>query len=412
VPVLDLLRRNRDFRAVFLAQLVSFMGDWFATVALVGLVLDLTGSDLAASLVLVAQTLPAVPLTPLTGAAADRIDRRALMIGVSGLQAVAALGFLAVGESTVWVGFVAMAAVSGLGAFYLPASSAAVPNLVEPEDLATATAAMSATWGAMLAIGAALGGGFTVAFGRDAAFVADAITFVVAGALIATVRRPLSQAVVSADDRARMRPIIDTVEAVRYARADHRVLALLASKMGFGLSAGIVSLLPVFATEVFDAGDAGIGALYGARGLGVVLGPWVAWRLAGRGVHGILTACGVAALSYAFAYSLLPVVPSIGVAVVAVALAHLGGGAQWTLSTYGLQLATPDGLRGRIFAADFALVTLTMACSSTLAGALSQRFGPETVTAGLVAVSAAWGTTYLLLTRNLRRAPEHGALTT
>jgi MFS family permease len=412
VPVLELLRRNRDFRVVFFAQVISFMGDWFATVALVGLVIDLTGSDLAASLVLVAQTLPAVPLTPLTGAAADRIDRRTLMIGISGLQALAALGFLFVGESTVWVGFVAMASVSGLGAFYLPASSAAVPNLVEPEDLATATAAMSATWGAMLAIGAALGGAFTVVFGRDAAFVADAITFAVAGSMIATVRRPLSRAAASHTEQPRMRPIADTIEAVRYARANHYVLALLASKMGFGLSAGIVGLLPVFATEVFDAGDAGIGALYAARGVGVVLGPWVAWRLAGRGVNGILFACGVAALGYACAYSLLPLVPSLGVAVVAVAVAHLGGGAQWTLSTYGLQIVTPDELRGRIFAADFALVTLTMACSSIVAGALSQRYGPEAVIAGLVAVSAAWGTTYLLLTRNLRHAPEPDVVTT
>lgn len=76
---------------------------------------------------LVAQTLPAVPLTPLTGAAADRIDRRTLLIVVSGLQALAALDFLLVGESTAWVGFVAMASVSGLGAFVLPAAQAATP---------------------------------------------------------------------------------------------------------------------------------------------------------------------------------------------------------------------------------------------------------------------------------------------
>src|SRR5437868_8876492 len=150
----SLLRRNRDFRLVFIAQLVSFMGDWFASVALLGLVIDLTGSDLIASLVFVSQTLPSFLMTPLAGPAADRFDRRRLMVTVSVLQIGAALLFLLVGDGLVWLAFVAQGSISALGAFFQPASQAALPNLVEAADLPTATVVMSATWGAMLAVGA------------------------------------------------------------------------------------------------------------------------------------------------------------------------------------------------------------------------------------------------------------------
>ena len=400
----SLLRRNRDFRLVFIAQLVSFMGDWFASVALLGLVIDLTGSDLVASLVFVSQTLPSFLMTPLSGPAADRFDRRRLMVTVSVLQIGAALLFLLVGDGLVWLAFVAQGSISALGAFFQPASQAALPNLVDPGDLPTATVVMSATWGAMLAVGAALGGLFTVAFGRTASFVADAASFAIAAALIAVVRRSMGGAHPS-ERKGRMRPLADTAEAISYARGHPAVLALLGSKMGFGLSGGVVGLLAVFATGRFHAGDAGTGILLAARGAGVVIGPVLARRFADRGVHGILLACGVAGLVYGAGYAVVPVAPFIALAAVAVFAAHLGGGAQWTLSTYGLQVNTPDELRGRIFAGDFALVTLTLSVSFTLAGAASNAFGPGPVTFVLAGVSAGWGVAYLFFTRALRTAP-------
>jgi len=92
--VIALLRRNGDFRAVFLAQIISYCGDWFATVAMLGLVIDRTGSNLAGAAVLVVQSLPIFLLSPLAGPAADRIDRRLLMMVISLLQAGAAGLFL------------------------------------------------------------------------------------------------------------------------------------------------------------------------------------------------------------------------------------------------------------------------------------------------------------------------------
>ena len=411
--MIDLLRRNGDFRGLFLAQIVSFAGDWFATVAMLGLVIDRTGSDAAAAAVFVVQMLPAFVLSPLAGPAADRFNRRGLMISVSLLQAAAAGLFLVALNGPVAFAFVAQGLISALGAFFVPASQAALPNLVDADDLKLATVMMSSTWGAMLAIGAAVGGVFTLAFGREAAFVADGASFLVAAALIAAVRRP-TQAVTAERRRGRMRPLADTVETFRYARTNRLVAALLSSKLGFGLGSGTMGMLALLATGPFDSGDRGTGLLLGARGLGVVVGPFVANRLlarrAGRPVmSGILLACGAAGLVYAAGYLVVGTAPVLAIAAAGVLVAHLGGGAQWTLSTYGLQSAVPDYIRGRVFAADFALVTVTMSLSLMVSGALAEVAGPRLPTLLLAGVGGLWGVVYLTLTRSLRRADSEPA---
>jgi MFS family permease len=403
---MDLLRRNRDLRLVFLSQVVSFLGDWFADVALLGLVLDLTNSPVAASFLLVATMLPVFLVTPLAGAAVDAFDRRKLIIAVSAGQTVAALLLLGVGRSTVWLAFGARAVVAALSAFVAPAVQAAIPNLVEGDDLARANALLGSVWGAMLAIGAAVGGAFTVAFGRHASFVADAATFVVAATLIALVRRPMNA--VRGDDVRRLRPVEDTVEAFRYASSSRPLLLLLCSKAGLGLAGGVVPLLAVYGKNVFDAGDAGIGLLLAARGAGALLGPFIAQRRLARmdapaAQNGaILFLCGVGAVVYALGYLGVAASPVLAVALVTAFIAHLGGGAQWTTSNLGLQLATPDALRGRIFAADFALLTLTMSASFLLSGWASDHVGPRPVTVVLAVIAGVWGLLYLSVTRSQR----------
>ena len=405
--MLGLLRRNRELRLVFLSQVVSFLGDWFADVALLGLVLELTDSPVAASLVAVAGLLPVFLVTPVAGPMVDTLDRRRLIIAVSAGQVLAALLLLGVGPGTVWLAIAARAAIAGLSAFVGPAVQAAIPNLVEPEDLAQANTLLGAVWGAMLAIGGAAGGVFTVVFGRSASFVADAVTFAVAGVLIAMVRRPMNAA--RTDDVRRVRPIGDTLEAFHYARSNRPLTLLLCSKAGLGLAGGVAPLLAVYGKDVFDAGDAGIGLLLGARGLGAFIGPIVAQRRLARAstapaVGGILFFCGLGAVIYGTGYLGVSASPVLAVAMLATFVAHLGGGAQWVLSNLGLQLATPDALRGRIFAADFAILTLTMSTSFLITGWATDRFGPRPVTMVLALIAGTWGAFYLSLTRSHRRA--------
>src|ERR1700693_6311631 len=106
-PYLTLLRGNPAFTRLFTAQLISFAGDWFATVALLGLALQLTGSPAIASLLLVMQTGAFALSTPLAGVLADRYDRRRLMVAADLARVPAALAFLLARDpGTLWIAFV------------------------------------------------------------------------------------------------------------------------------------------------------------------------------------------------------------------------------------------------------------------------------------------------------------------
>jgi MFS family permease len=397
--VLDLLRRNRDFRTLWLAQVISYAGDWFATVALLGLVRDESGSDLLSALVFVVQSLPIFIVSPFAGPVADRFDRRKVMIGCSVLQVLAA-GLFLLAHRGIWIAFAAQTLITTVSAFFAPASQAALPNVVDDDDLPAAASLMSASWGAMLAIGAGLGGLFTDLFGRTAAFVADGASFAVVVLLLAAVRRPMRAT--TTGPAGSMRPIADTVDGLRYARRERRVLALLASKAGFGLSAGLVSLVIVLAEDKWGSGDGGTGLLLAVRGAGAAIGPVLAHRVTRRGLGPVMTACGLSAVVNGVAYLVVPWSTGLAVAAVLVFVAHLGSGTQWTLSTYGLQATTDDEMRGRIFATDFALVTLTISISTLAAGAVSDAVGARPVMVALAAISLAWGAVYLLATRALR----------
>ncbi len=397
------LRGNADIRRLFVAQVVSFMGDWFAYVAFVGLVQDLSSSKLLVTLVMVAQALPAFLVSPLAGSAADRFDRRTILAVVSVVQTVAALGLLVVrSASSLWIGYACLCAISALGAFVGPAAQAGLPNLARSADeLRVAAVMFGSLWGTMLAVGAALGGLVAGWFGRDTAFVANGVSFLIAALLVAGIRRPMQQERTAHTGR-RMRPLADMAEAIHEARRDPVLLALMSSKATFAVGSGIVGLLAAMATGPLHAGDRGTGWLIGARGLGVALGPLIAARLAGPRLSRILLVSGSVGVLFGLCYLGLSVSTTLWLAALLAFLAHLGGGAQWTLSTYGLQRRATDAVRGRIMAGDFALATLIISLSNLTAGTLADSTSVRTAIAAFAVLNLCGALAYLTITRRLR----------
>jgi len=218
---LSLLRRNRDFRRLFLASVISLGGDWFLFVALGGLVIEVTGEAFAVGVLIMAQELPIFLATPWAGWLADRFDRRRLMIACDVARTGLCVAFLAVGPRNLWLAYVLLAALSVFAAVFDPASSASIPNVVDATDLPTANALSGSLWGTMLAVGAALGGIVSTVFGRDTAFTVDAVSFALSALLLAGIHRRFSEDRTDEDHVGITRA---TVETARYARRDHRVL--------------------------------------------------------------------------------------------------------------------------------------------------------------------------------------------
>jgi len=396
-----LLRGNRDFRLLYVATLISLGGDWFLTVALLDLVLQLTGSATLASLMLLCQTLPIFLFTPHAGHLIDRIDRRKLMIVMDLMRTGACLlPLLATRPSMLPFAYAGVILISIGSAYFEPASQAALPNIVAPEELGPANVLMGSTWGTMLAVGAAIGGAVTARFGRDASFIVDSISFLASAAMLAAMRARFSEARSSQHERPPLRESIR--ETFRYAKSHPRVLALLTCKGGYGTGAGVIAMLSVFGREVFRAGAWGIGLLFAARGLGALVGPFLLRGVTRRDEsrYRLITAC---ILVFGIGYATLAFSRSLSVGLAAIFFAHLGGGAAWQISTYGLQRETPDFIRGRVFSVDYGFVTLTMALSSLVAGLASDRFGPVGATAGVASISVIFAMVWGALTRRLWR---------
>src|SRR5205814_683493 len=151
VGYVDLLRRNRSFRQLWLGQVVSQMGDWFDTIALYTIILRLTGSGRDVGLLLVARFVPSFFFGPISGVLADRFSRQRIMIVSDLLRAVVVLGFLFVRRADqLWIIYVLTVFQLGLSTFFEPAKTAAIPSIVEDRELVAANAISSVTWSVML----------------------------------------------------------------------------------------------------------------------------------------------------------------------------------------------------------------------------------------------------------------------
>jgi len=386
-----------------MAQVISYLGDWFSFVAIIGLIDDLTGSKFLVSLVVVAFSLPSFLASPIAGSMTDRFDRRRILIFVSIIQVVAAFGLLLVGKDTVWLAFLAQSTISALAAVVSPATEASIPNIARnKEELALASSLLGSTWGVMLAVGAAVGGVFASVFGRDAAFIANAVSFAIAAILFSRIKTPMQHERDTQTQRQRIRPIADMREAITHSRQDPVLMALIFSKTTFAIGAGVVSQLAVLASDVFQGGDASRGLLIGVRGVGTGLGPLIAMRYTRGQLGKVLTICGFASLAFSGFYLVGAWMPTLWLTAIFVMLAHVGGGAQWTLSSYGLQLRSPDHIRGRILAGDFALVTLMLSFTSALAGLVSELLGVRQAISGFACAAAIASVIYIRATQRLR----------
>jgi MFS family permease len=371
-----LLRANRNFRLLWIAQVVSELGDWFYSLAVYNLLLELTGNRAqSVGLAVVLQVLPQTLIAPTAGAVNDRISRKAIMIAADVARFAIVLGMMLVRtRGMVWLVYPLLLFETFGAAFFEPAHSAVIPNIVEESYILTANALSSITWSFCLAAGASLGGLAAVLLGRDAVFVLNALSFLASAWLIR--RMSFTEPHTEGMKPLRGRDLLDftpVVEGFRYIRSDRRLAATVFVKFGIGLLGANNVLLPVLGERVFAAnvprgGILGMSLLMGARGLGSLIGPLVGRRWAADALErlhaGILFGFVFAAAGYLW----LGESASLALAVTAVVLAHAGTSTNWVFSSTLLQLHTEDRFRGRVFSADIGLCMLSLSLSSYAAG--------------------------------------------
>ena len=347
------LRRDREFRWLFIGQLISNMGRQVTLVALPYQVFVLTGSALAIG-GLSAATLAGLLLFSLPGGAvADAYERRRLLlITAVGLGSTSlALGLLALLPSPPLALIYLIAFVAaGISTIDGPARRAAMPRLVAPERLPAAYVLNQANMQASSVVGPAIGGLLIALIGLPAAYLFDAVTFVAAfAAALAIAPMPLAAGV----GRPTVQAVIDGLRFVRRTPAILGSFVIDLSAMIFGLP---VALFPILALVTFHGGPATLGLLTSAPAVGAVLGTLTAgWvgsvRRQGRAVIAAVTAWGLAICAFGLLVFSLPL------ALLCLALAGAADVISAVFRSTMAQDLTPDALRGRVSALTLLVVT-------------------------------------------------------
>ncbi|MGA3149111.1 MAG: MFS transporter [Acidimicrobiales bacterium] len=373
------------FRRIYLAALVSNIGSWMQTVILAAFVFNITGSSTDVGLMTLAQLGPLFLLSPIGGMAADRFDRRTLLVVVTVEQALVALviaWLTHVHDPRIGALFVAVLA-GGIGqAFYAPTFSALIPTLVERRDLAGAVSLNSANMNLSRVIGPAIGGVIYAKVGASWAFVGNSASYLALIAALATVRLPARHAVIQQG----WRRILDGFALARRDRVVGRCLSTMVLFSFFCLP--IAVLMPVLAHNDLRISTSTIayGLLYASFGTGAVVGALsIGTFLARRRLEPVVR---VGLGGYAVALVAFGLLRSPGPAYPVVFVLGLFYFVTVTSLATVLQKRLDDSVRGRVMALWVMAFGGTVPLGAIVAGPLSERFSISAVVLAGAAIAA------------------------
>jgi MFS family permease len=367
--VLAVLRR-RDFLLLWLSGLVSVAGDWVLMVALPYYVYVTTGSTLATAAMTAAELAPAIVLSSFTGVFADRWDRKRILVVANLLQALVVASLLLVGTGWLWVVYVAAALQSAVAAFAQPAEAALLPSLVAPEQLVPANALNVLNNRLGRLVGVPLGAALLSWWGLEAVVVVDAVTFVIAAALVAPIAAP-SRTVEGGGVPEQPRFWHEWVAGLRVVR-DDRTIAVLFVVFGL-MTFGGTMLDPLYVPWIRDVLDEGVdvvAVLTMTASLAGIAGSLLVGALGSQVPARVLMGWGsvVAGVLLVVKFN----VPELWVALVLSAI----GGVTAVASSVGVetlaQERTPEHVRGRVFGSLQAWIWLASLLGAVVGGVLGE----------------------------------------
>jgi MFS family permease len=384
----DLLRCNRNYRATWLGQVVSEVGDYFNNIAVFSLVMQTSGSGLVVSGVMLSRAIPAVLAGPIAGVVLDRFDRKKIMIASDLVRAVIALAFIAtIRQPRPWLLYVLSGLLMFASPFFTSGRASILPTIASPAELHTANSLTQTTQWATLTVGTMLAGWSAAKLGYQAAFIINSLSFVFSAAAIwmLDVKSGFQVHRETSESGPVVRPWTDYREGLRYIRATPLVLGIGLLSVGWAAGGGAAQILfTLFGEQVFKRGAAGIGEIWGLAGVGLLFGGGLAHLLGRRITYGgykhIVT---ISYLVHGVTYVVFSLAHQYWLALIFICLSRVGMAVCSVLNYSQLLKHTPDEFRGRVFSTMESLRWGTMIGSMALAGIFSQYYSPRAI--GVVA---------------------------
>jgi MFS family permease len=398
---LELLRRNRNYRNMWMGQVVSEIGDNFNNIAVFALAMSLTHSGLVIMGIMLSRAIPAITIGPLAGVLLDRFDRKKIMITSDLTRAFVALGFiLAFREQQVWLLYTFSALLMVASPFFTAGRSAILPTIANEKEIHTANSLTQTTQWTNLTIGTFLGA-TVIGIGYEWAFIFNAISFLLSAWAILKLRPPegkqfrakhrdLTEAEV-------IRPWHEYREGLRYMRSVPLVFAIAMLAVGWATGGGAAQILfTLFGEVVFNRGAAGIGTIWGCAGLGLLFGGaiahWLGKRLSFEQYKVVIF---IDYLIHGGTYILFSRMQQFQLALVFIFLSRAAIAVNSVLNYSYILKTVADQYRGRVFSTIETFTWTMMMLSMMGAGIASTHYSPRTIgtVAGLLSSCTAifWG---------------------
>lgn len=372
-PYINLITENRNYRRLWLSQVVSNFGDWFGILAVYALITRYSDSEFLLGLIIVVKMLSLAAFSPLAGYITDRFNRRRIMILCDGLRALLMVGMLlVVSYETLWLAYVLTALQMMLSAVFEPAKTSSIPNVTTKQELVDANVLSAASWSIIFTTGMGIGGLATAWLGTDLVFILDAISYLFSAWFIYGAVIP-QEKMVEAELKRTRNPFVGIREGFQYLLKERPVLRPTLAKGVFAMFQGALTYMLILVSEnVLMMGSVGLGLLYSARGIGTGVGPIIGRRLF-PDESGWIKVMGFCMLTTGVVYIAVGATTSILLMLFLVFVAHTPSGANWVMSTVLLQRRTVDTFRGRIFSTEWLLFTLAQSVSVMVASALLEN---------------------------------------
>jgi DHA3 family macrolide efflux protein-like MFS transporter len=362
--------KNKQFRALWLAQLVSNFGDWLALLALFSYIaFRLHGTPSQIGWMLISFTLPVAVLGPIAGVFVDRWDLKKTMIASDVFRAILA-GLLAVSTELYQIYFLAFA-LSCVSCFFLPAQMVAIPLLVRKEELLVANSINAQTVQLIRVISPAVAGALVAWAGHKVCFYIDSLSFVISAALLSTIT--LQRETTETRKGIRSLPL-ELAQGLTFI-AKHRAILFLTISMTAAILAigAFDAVIVVYVRDILSADSRLFGLLISMVGVGTILGAlllgkfgqkWSKLYLVVLGIFGIgINVLILAALSSVVATVVCSFGLGLSVACVLIPSQTL------------MQEESPQSMLGRVSSTSMSLMTAAQLCAFLIAGTVASWVG-------------------------------------
>ncbi len=380
-------KQEQNYQKLFWSGTVSGIGNRFTQVATLTLIYQITGSGFLIGILFAIRMLPFLILAPIGGILADRFPKRKVLIMVDVIRMPFAIAPIFVhGPEDLWILFTSAFILATGEALYAPARMASIPETVKQDNLLYINAIEQIMVGGVLILGSSAGGIISYLFGLHLPFILDGVGFLCSAYILTkmTVQQPVT-ATLNENSNIVTQP---KKSIWKYIFGSSALMIFIIIELTMPIANGIDNvLISVYALDVFDMGDLGVGFMYAMMGLGFVLSSFLSNMLQRKLVLLMVVFIAFEGLGHiflstatTFAYALF----------IVLLITFVGGLSNICLSTI-IMTTVPRSMQGRFFGITAMISNTSLGISMGLAGFLLETFGPRTL-------SFYVGITYIILT--------------